>query len=92
MNFDHELHELATNIGTAIGAQLLRDLQSGAVVIVPEFLTPAQAAAFTGFTAKALEALRSTGKGPVYACPGGGRKVRYHVDDLRAWMRGEVQA
>jgi len=52
--------------------------------ILPEYLNPKQAASFTGFTPKALERIRQRGDGPRYSKVGA--SIRYHIDDLRAWM------
>lgn len=51
------------------------------------YLTPAAAARYTGFTARALETLRHRGQGPRFFKVG--RQERYRVADLRAWIEGE---
>lgn len=56
------------------------------------FLNTAQAAAYLGLSLRLLEALRRSGKGPVYRRHS--RFIRYHVDDLAAWsqVRAEREA
>lgn len=54
--------------------------------VTPEWLSPRQAAAYTSFTEKHLEALRGRGEGPAYSKPGK-KAVRYARADLDAWMR-----
>ena len=63
-------------------AELLREEP----IISPEFLSPKQAANFTGFTPKALERMRQRGEGPIYFKAGNGRSIRYSAENLRAWV------
>ena len=51
------------------------------------WLTTAQAAEYLGATQGTLKTWRATGCGPKYH--GKHRFVRYHMDDLDAFMRGE---
>lgn len=51
---------------------------------VPEYLTSQQVASLTGFSLKALEAMRYKRTGPPYFKVG--PKVRYRADDVRAWV------
>ena len=53
--------------------------------VVPEFLTPDEAAIFINMPTKTLSFWRGRGEGPPFSPVG--RHVRYHVDDLLAWMR-----
>jgi len=50
-----------------------------------EFLTPKQAAELMGVSPQTLANWRCAGRPPVYKKLGG-RIVRYHINDLRAWM------
>ena len=52
--------------------------------IQAEYLTPEQVAKLTGFSPKSLESRRYKGTGP--KCHRIGRRVRYHIDDVRAWI------
>lgn len=51
------------------------------------FLSTEQAAFYLGFSARKLQAMRRTGTGPFFRRHS--RYVRYHIDDLDAWSRGE---
>lgn len=50
----------------------------------PAYLTPKQVAYLTGFTEKALSAMRDRRTGPPYYKQG--RSVRYRTDDVRSWI------
>ena len=50
------------------------------------WMTRTQAAAYCAMTVRHLEHLAYRGGGPKYYCPRN-RMVRYHRDDLDAWMR-----
>jgi len=52
------------------------------------WLNTEQAAAYLKSTPGTMESWRKDGRGPAYH--GGHRFVRYHTDDLDAWMRGEA--
>ncbi len=80
MPIDTSSAELANVIATRV-ADCLRDK----LPVLPEYLDQKQAAAFTGFTPKALERKRQRGEGPRYTKIG--KSIRYAVADLRAWMR-----
>lgn len=54
------------------------------------FLNTAQAAHYLGLAQRTLEDMRGHGSGPVVRRHG--RFVRYHIDDLEAWSRGERSA
>ncbi len=51
------------------------------------FLNTAQAAAYLGLSMRLLERMRRSGKGP--PCRRHSRFIRYHVDDLATWSRGQ---
>ena len=53
--------------------------------IVAEYYAPREASVFLNLPVKTLEHWRITGVGPAYTRVG--RHVRYHIDDLRAFMR-----
>jgi len=52
------------------------------------FLTPQQAAFYLGVSVRTLQIYRSKGNGPRFRrhC----HRVRYHIDDLDAWSKGEA--
>lgn len=52
------------------------------------FLTTAQAAFYIGLSQRTLEKMRIGGRGPNFRRHG--RFIRYHIDDLDAWSRGEA--
>jgi predicted DNA-binding transcriptional regulator AlpA len=52
----------------------------------PEYLTAEQVTQLTGFTLKALEAMRARGRGPRYLKIGS--CVRYRLTDVRSWIEG----
>jgi predicted DNA-binding transcriptional regulator AlpA len=58
-------------------------------VVVPEYLTPHQVAQMTGFSSRALEAMRSRREGPPYLKVGS--SVRYRAADVRQWIENEGQ-
>lgn len=51
------------------------------------FLTTKHAAHYLGLSPRTLEKMRLTGNGPRFRKHG--RYVRYHIDELDAWSRGE---
>ncbi|NCL74711.1 helix-turn-helix domain-containing protein [Rhodococcus sp. YH1] len=55
----------------------------------PEYVSAAEAARITGFSAYTLERLRSEQRGPRYRIVNG-RTIRYAVADLREWMDSRV--
>ena len=63
--------------------QLLRRRQSS---VVPQYLTPDEAAIFLNMPVKTLEHWRARGEGPPFSPVG--RHIRYDIDEVRAWMRG----
>ena len=52
------------------------------------FLNTAQAAFYVNLHLKTLEDMRREGRGPRFRRHG--RFIRYHIDDLDAWSKGEV--
>jgi excisionase family DNA binding protein len=48
------------------------------------WLTPAQAAAYLGYSTRALESWRAKGKGPAFR--GRGKNVRYNIEDLDQYI------
>jgi excisionase family DNA binding protein len=50
-----------------------------------EWLTPGETAAWLGVSPAHLERMRARGRGPAWR-KWGARLIRYHVDDLRAFM------
>lgn len=57
---------------------------------VPAWLTPAQAAAYTGIPEKTLEQYRRDRTGPKYSKVG--KHVRYSPEDLDTWVRSKAHA
>lgn len=52
------------------------------------WLRPIEAAAYLGLKPRTLESWRATGKGPAFR--GGGKGIRYHVNDLDAFVNRGV--
>lgn len=52
------------------------------------FLNTAQAAYYVGLSSKTVEKMRGRGDGPRFRRHG--RFIRYHIDDLDVWSRGET--
>lgn len=50
------------------------------------FLSTEQAAFYLGLSARKLQAMRASGKGPRFRRHS--RYVRYHIDDLDVWSKG----
>jgi hypothetical protein len=72
------------DIKALVAAEVARIVPTIKRLPAPEYMNPAQAAAFTGYTEGALEILRQKGKGPRYLKDG--RSVRYTRADLHSWM------
>ena len=51
------------------------------------FLTTEQAAFYLGLSARKMQIMRRDGNGPAFRYHS--RYVRYHIDDLDCWSRGE---
>ena len=51
------------------------------------FLNTEQAAFYLGLSARKLQQMRRDGSGPLFRRHG--RYVRYHIDDIDAWSKGE---
>ena len=54
------------------------------------FLSTEQAAFYLGLSARKLQAMRAAGNGPSFRRHS--RYVRYHIDDLDAWSKGQSGA
>ena len=52
------------------------------------FLNTAQTAFYVGLSTRTLEAMRSHGGGPPYRRHG--RYIRYHIEDIDLWSRGDI--
>ena len=76
--------ELANAIGATIADHLLGRINSAPAIILPEYLTVQQVTQMTGFSAKALENMRSRREGAPFIKVG--TSVRYRIDDVRAWI------
>jgi len=90
--FDSDLRRLAQEIGAAMVEELFARLRrgDGSVLVRPEYLTPSQAAIFSGISAKKLEALRHQRRGPKWFRVGG--RVHYAVADLHTFVEeGRVE-
>lgn len=68
-----------------IAARVETLLRRRQATVVPEYLTPNEAAIFLNMPTKTLEHWRAKGLGPSFSPVG--RHVRYQIDDLRAFMR-----
>ena len=57
--------------------------------IIPEYVTPPQAAKLTGFSLRALEAMRARRIGPAYVKVGTAKNspIRYRLEDIHTWMQ-----
>ena len=51
------------------------------------FLSTEQSAFYLGLSARKLQQMRASGTGPVFRRHS--RYVRYHIDDLDSWAKGE---
>ena len=51
------------------------------------FLSTAEAAYYVGLSTRTLEKMRTEDRGPRWREHG--RYIRYHIDDLDAWSKGE---
>ena len=85
---DLSVRDLAQEVGTHIASQLQAQLR-GNNTVTPEYLTPPQAAQFTGFSLRVLEAMRAKRTGPEYVKVGKAKNgpIRYRLEDVRAWMQ-----
>ncbi len=81
---DDTIRALAEEIGRGVADRLIERISEITSSIAPEYLTAAQAAEMTGFTERALEAMRSRRGGPRFLKVGA--SVRYRAADVRAWM------
>lgn len=77
---------LVDEMVNAVAARVIEALRTGDAPVAPEYLTAAQVAQITGFSPKALEALRHKRSGPPYLKVG--KSVRYRAEDVRAWVEG----
>jgi len=89
--FDRDLERLAREIGAAMVEELFARLRrgDGSVLVMPEYLTPSQAAIFSGISLKKLEAMRHHRTGPQF-CRVTGR-IHYRVQDLRDFVEGGLE-
>ena len=85
---DPTFRELAEEVGAHIATKLQAQLRSNET-LTPEYLTPSQTAQLTGFSLRALEAMRAKRSGPCYVKVGSAKNgpIRYRLDDIRAWMQ-----
>ena len=79
------LHPIIEDQAEFIAARVETLLRRRQAMVVPEYLTPSEAAIFLNMPTKTLEHWRAKGLGPPFSPVG--RHVRYHIDDLRAFMR-----
>lgn len=79
--------ELAEEVGAHIATKLQAQLRSNDN-ITPEYLTTSQVAQLTGFSLRALEAMRAKRTGPNFVKVGKAKNgpIRYRLEDVRAWM------
>lgn len=69
-----------------INHEKLADLLAARLRVMPEWLSPADAATYCGIPEKTLEQYRSQGTGPAYSKVG--RHVRYRRCDIDLWLTG----
>ena len=86
---DRDLQRLAREIGAAMVEELFARLRKGdgSLLVMPEFVTPAQAAVITNISLKKLEAMRHHRTGPKFYRVGG--RIHYRVADLRSFVEEE---
>lgn len=73
------------DLADLIAARVEDRLRQRGSAVVPELLTPPEAAIFLNSPIRTLENWRARGGGPAFIRVGT-KTVRYHVDDLRAWI------
>lgn len=61
--------------------------------VLPEYLTPTQTSAITGFSLRALESMRAKRTGPIYIKIGKAKNgpIRYRLMDIHDWMQSHVE-
>jgi hypothetical protein len=75
-------------LAEAVAARVLERLAPPVPVAAPSsWLNTTQAAAHLGFGKSTLEIWRMKGEGPPFAKAGG--RVKYRLDELDAWQRGQ---
>jgi hypothetical protein len=86
---DPDLRRLAHEIGAAMIEELFVRLRKGdgSLFMMPEYVTPAQAAIITGIKLKKLEFYRHKSIGPKFYRLGG--RIHYRVADLRDFVEKE---
>lgn len=82
----NNLRAIAEEIGRSIAHEIIDQLNRGERPLAPEYLTALQVSQLTGFSSKALEAMRSRREGPPFLQVG--RSIRYRTADVRAWIEG----
>ena len=85
---DPNIRILAKEVGIHVAAHL----QAKSFIteaVSPEYLTPQQTAQLIGFSLRALEAMRAKRTGPSFVKVGKAKNgpIRYHIEDVRAWMQ-----
>lgn len=86
-DINENTQEAVEDAARKIAALVIESLQRSGGTPPAEYLTPAQTALLSGFSPKALEALRSRRQGPRYFKVG--NSVRYRAADVRAWIEME---
>ncbi len=79
---------LCHDVARRNGAPNSSSYDGASPTLAPEYLTPRQVSQLTGFSPRALEAMRSKRTGPAFSKLGTGKNgaVRYRVVDVRAWI------
>ena len=78
-----------SKLARSIAAEVVAKLRTDPPLTTP-WLNPEAAAAYVSLDVRGLETLRRHGRGPKYSrCSH--RIVRYHVNDLDAWLRDNVE-
>lgn len=84
---DVDIESLSRHIAENVALQLRQQP-------LPEYITTEQLAHLTGFSLRALEAMRSKRIGPPFIKIGNSKNsaIRYRVEDIRAWMQQHREA
>jgi len=82
-NLDPHWVEMSARVADVVYRNLIRHPP-----VVSPWLSPGEAAKYLSLQPRGLEAYRRTGGGPKFERPAK-KVVRYHVNDLDAWARGE---
>ena len=77
--------QVARQIALAAVEELLPRLKEAGLPIAPQWLSPKDAAIYSGIPLKSLESMRRSGGGPSFSKAG--HLIRYNVGELDSWLR-----